>query len=153
MKKFTLIELLVKRSHLCCDHADGNKDGYSPVHRQVKQYCFTLIELLVTTAQQNCFSKIKKYTSLRPTGRTSRFFCECKKSSSHLHIFTRSAFAFVVLFKHGYLPEVSANFTFAMTGRGGTSAADKDKLAKSLERYYRCPSDSENYGFGNPAFS
>ncbi len=47
---FTLIELLVKRSHLCCDHADGNKDGYSPVHGQVKQYCFTLIELLVVIA-------------------------------------------------------------------------------------------------------
>jgi len=25
---------------------------------------FTLIELLVTAAQQNCFSKIKNYTSL-----------------------------------------------------------------------------------------
>ena len=58
---------------------------------------FTLIELLVTTAQQNCFSKIKKYTSLRPTGRTSRFFCECKKSSSHLHIFTQSAFTLIEL--------------------------------------------------------
>ena len=34
----------------------------------------------------------KNYTSLRPTGRTSRFFCECKKSSSHLHTFTQSAF-------------------------------------------------------------
>ncbi len=50
MQKFTLIELLVKRSHLCCDHADGNKDGSSPVHGQVKQYCFTLIELLVVIA-------------------------------------------------------------------------------------------------------
>ena len=50
MRKFTLIELLVKRSHLCCDHADGNKDGSSPVHGQVKQYCFTLIELLVVIA-------------------------------------------------------------------------------------------------------
>ena len=59
--------------------------------------CFTLIELLVTTAQQNCFSKIKKYTSLRPTGRTSRFFCGCKKSSSHLHIFTQSAFTLIEL--------------------------------------------------------
>ena len=50
---------------------------------------FTLIELLVTTAQQNCFSKIKKYTSLRPSGRTSRL---TQSSSSHLHIFTQSAF-------------------------------------------------------------
>ena len=58
---------------------------------------FTLIELLVTTAQQNCFSKIKKYTSLRPAGRTSRFFCGCKKSSSHLHIFTQSAFTLIEL--------------------------------------------------------
>ncbi len=58
---------------------------------------FTLIELPVTTAQRNCFSKIKKYTSLRPTGRTSRFFCECKKSSSHLHILTQSAFTLIEL--------------------------------------------------------
>ena len=58
---------------------------------------FTLIELLVTAAQQNCFSIIKKYTSLRPSGRTSRFFCECKKSSSHLHTFTQSAFTLIEL--------------------------------------------------------
>ena len=58
---------------------------------------FTLIELLVTVAQQNCFSKNKNCTSLRPTGRTSRFFCECKKSSSHLHIFTQSAFTLIEL--------------------------------------------------------
>ena len=63
----------------------------------MKKNFFTLIELLVTTAQQNCFSKIKKYTSLRPAGRTSRFFCGCKKSSSHLHIFTQSAFTLIEL--------------------------------------------------------
>ena len=55
---------------------------------------FTLIELLVTTAQQNCFSKIKKYTSLRPTGRTS---CLPQANSSHLHIFTQSAFTLIEL--------------------------------------------------------
>ena len=55
---------------------------------------FTLIELLVTTAQQNCFSKIKKYTSLRPSGRTSRL---TQSSSSHLHIFTQSAFTLIEL--------------------------------------------------------
>ena len=58
---------------------------------------FTLIELLVTTAQQNCFSKIKKYTSLRPAGRTSRIFGGSKKCSSHLHIFTQSAFTLIEL--------------------------------------------------------
>ena len=58
---------------------------------------FTLIELLVTTAQQNCFSKIKKYTSLRPTGRTSRIFDNSQKCSSHLHIFTQSAFTLIEL--------------------------------------------------------
>ena len=61
--------------------------------------------------------------------------------------------SFVVLFKNGYLPEVSTNYTFAMTGWGGTSDADKDRLVKALERYYRCPSDSANYGLGNPTFS
>ncbi len=68
-----------------------------PAPKYRKNKSFTLIELLVTTAQQNCFSKIKKYTSLRPAGRTSRFFCGCKKSSSHLHIFTQSAFTLIEL--------------------------------------------------------
>ncbi len=58
------------------------------------QSAFTLIELLVTTAQQNCFSKIKKYTSLRPSGRTSRL---PQANSSHLHIFTQSAFTLIEL--------------------------------------------------------
>ena len=60
-------------------------------------YAFTLIELLVTTAQQNCFSKIKNYISLRPTGRTSRIFDNSQKCSSHLHIFTQSAFTLIEL--------------------------------------------------------
>ena len=55
---------------------------------------FTLIELLVAAAQQNCFSKIKKYTSLRPQGRTSRL---PQANSSHLHIFTQSAFTLIEL--------------------------------------------------------
>ena len=58
---------------------------------------FTLIELLGSVVQQNCFSKIKKYTSLRPSGRTSRIFCGSKKCSSHLHIFTQSAFTLIEL--------------------------------------------------------
>ena len=58
---------------------------------------FTLIELLVTTAQQNCLSKIKNNTSLRPQGRTSRIFDNGQKCSSHLHIFTRSAFTLIEL--------------------------------------------------------
>ena len=81
-----------------------NKQNFSPSWQGNKRHstsfsrsAFTLIELLVTTAQQNCFSKIKKYTSLRPAGRTSRFFCGCKKSSSHLHIFTQSAFTLIEL--------------------------------------------------------
>ena len=65
---FTLIELLV--SAIC-------KTGIFPLYYLKKNY-------------KNC-------TSLRPTGRTSRFFCECKKSSSHLHIFTQSAFTLIEL--------------------------------------------------------
>jgi prepilin-type N-terminal cleavage/methylation domain-containing protein/prepilin-type processing-associated H-X9-DG protein len=61
------------------------------------RHFFTLIELLVTAAQQNCFSKLKKYTSLRPSGRASRFFDNGQKSSSHLHIFTQSAFTLIEL--------------------------------------------------------
>ena len=59
---------------------------------------FTLIELLVTAAQQNCFSKNKKCTSLRPQGRTSRLM---QSSTSHLHtpkaFFTQSAFTLIEL--------------------------------------------------------
>ena len=65
---------------------------------------FTLIELLVSATCQVCvfplyyLKKIyKNYTSLRPTGRTSRFFCGCEKSSSHLHTFTQSAFTLIEL--------------------------------------------------------
>ncbi|MBR1951379.1 MAG: prepilin-type N-terminal cleavage/methylation domain-containing protein [Lentisphaeria bacterium] len=68
------------------------------------QSAFTLIELLVSVTCQigvlplYCLKKIhKNCTSLRPTGRTSRFFCECKKSSSHLHTFTQSAFTLIEL--------------------------------------------------------
>ena len=60
-------------------------------------FAFTLIELLVTTAQQNCLSKIKNNTSLRPQGRTSRIFDNGQKCSSHLHIFTQSAFTLIEL--------------------------------------------------------
>ncbi|MBR2904994.1 MAG: hypothetical protein IKC08_03770, partial [Lentisphaeria bacterium] len=72
--------------------------------------CFTLIELLVSvTCQIGVFplyylkKNYKNYTSLRPTGRTSRFFCDLagngnrKKNSSHLHIFTQSAFTLIEL--------------------------------------------------------
>ena len=59
---------------------------------------FTLIELLVTTAQQNCFSKLKNYISSRPSGRTSRL---TQSSTSHLHtpkaFFTQSAFTLIEL--------------------------------------------------------
>ena len=65
---------------------------------------FTLIELLVSATCQVCVFPLyylkknyKNYTSLRPTGRTSRFFCIRKKSSSHLHTFTQSAFTLIEL--------------------------------------------------------
>ena len=71
---------------------------------------FTLIELLVSVTCQigvlplYCLKKNhKNCTSLRPSGRTSRFFCDLagngnrKKSSSHLHIFTQSAFTLIEL--------------------------------------------------------
>ncbi|MBR7140302.1 MAG: hypothetical protein IKD44_12265, partial [Lentisphaeria bacterium] len=57
-----------------------------------KKRSFTLIELLVITAQQNCLFKTKNNTSLRPSGRTSRL---PQANSSHLHIFTRSAFTLI----------------------------------------------------------
>ena len=65
---------------------------------QTTQRRFTLIELLVTAAQQNCFSKNKNCTSLRPQGRTSRLM---QSSTSHLHtpkaFFTQSAFTLIEL--------------------------------------------------------
>ncbi len=75
-----------------------------PQHVGVKPAGFTLIKLLVVSSQHCrhffkrfiCTDKygcVRKHTenAARPQGRTSRFFCGCKKSSSHLHIFTRSA--------------------------------------------------------------
>jgi len=117
---FTLIELLVNTSippmrfFKCGDQrerrntslflkkGEGLGEGKNLFSREKKFFPspikpFTLIELLVTVAQQNCFSKIKKYTSLRPAGRTSRIFCGSKKCSSHLHIFTQSAFTLIEL--------------------------------------------------------
>ena len=71
---------------------------------------FTLIELLVSVTCQigvlplyRLKKNHKNCTSLRPSGRTSRFFCDLagngnrKKSSSHLHIFTQSAFTLIEL--------------------------------------------------------
>ena len=64
----------------------------------MKKISFTLIELLVTAAQQNCFSKNKNCTTLRPQGRTSRLM---QSSTSHLHtpkaFFTQSAFTLIEL--------------------------------------------------------
>ncbi|MBR2904283.1 MAG: hypothetical protein IKC08_00150, partial [Lentisphaeria bacterium] len=64
----------------------------------MKKQSFTLIELLVSATCQVCVFPLyylkknhKNCTSLRPSGRTSRFFCDLagngnrKKSSSHLH--------------------------------------------------------------------
>ena len=82
-----------------------------PCRNSNKMYqCFTLIELLVSATCQigvlplYFLKKIyKNCTSLRPSGRTSRFFCDLagngnrKKSSSHLHIFTQSAFTLIEL--------------------------------------------------------
>ena len=71
---------------------------------------FTIIELLVIAACKvrvlllySLCKNNKNYTSSRPQGRTSRFFCDLagngnrKKSSSHLHIFTQSAFTLIEL--------------------------------------------------------
>ena len=62
---------------------------------------FTLIELLVSATCQVCvfplylFKKnYKNYTSLRPSGRTSRL---PQANSSHLHTFTQSAFTLIEL--------------------------------------------------------
>ena len=78
--------------------------------KETKMSAFTLIELLVSATCQigvlplYCLKKIhKNCTSLRPSGRISRFFCDLaengnrKKSSSHLHIFTQSAFTLIEL--------------------------------------------------------
>ena len=76
----------------------------------MRRNSFTLIKLLVSaTCQTGVFplyhlkKNHKNCTSLRPSGRTSRFFCDLagngnrKKSSSHLHIFTQSAFTLIEL--------------------------------------------------------
>ena len=89
LKKFTLIELLVKRSHLCCDHADGNKDGSSPVHGQVKQYCFTLIELLVVIAIIAILAAmlLPALSSARASARTSACASNLKQIGTAIQLY------------------------------------------------------------------
>ena len=80
------------------------------MEHEKKRVRFTLIELLVSVVCKVRFLPLfqlkkidKNCTSLRPAGRTSRFFCDLagngnrKKSSSHLHIFTQSAFTLIEL--------------------------------------------------------
>ena len=80
------------------------KQRYALAENVRKIFVFTLIELLVGAV---CKVRVlplyslkkfyKNYTSSRPQGRTSRFFDNRQKSSSHLHIFTRSAFTLIEL--------------------------------------------------------
>ena len=86
--------IITKRVVPRCNRTDSGKGGSSPALRQGKLYSFPLIELLVAAAQQNCFSKVKNCTSLRPSGRTSHL---PQANSSHLHIFTQSAFTLIEL--------------------------------------------------------
>ena len=160
-KTFSLIELQVKRSHLCCNHADVNEDGSSPVHGQVKQNCFTLIELLVVIAIIAILAAmlLPALSAARERARSARCMNNLKQIGLAVFMYAGDSDGNIPysLNKGGHarkgafyritmVPNTSPVNMLILNGCFGVEApTDKQEFVGHAERYFKCPSDAVNF--------